>query len=840
MEQNPRRRIERKIMLARLGMVFEAAWSALLWPLVIAAVAVAAIVSGLVPRLPEWPRYGLLIALALAFGWSFRSLATTRWPSREAAMRRLERQSSLSHRPVSTYEDGLAPEAASEEGRALWEAHKFRILEKLKNLRAGTPRSTWRDLDPNALRVPALLLLAASLFLGAGSIRGNLADTVRLAPKAAAIPVTVDAWLKPPAYTGKPPLMLTSPAMTERLKAGGEILVPENSGLSVQVNGATQPMLRFFAMTGKNEAGAELTDVQSKVKLDKGQLKAEAQVPRPSVIKVFDGATELASWPVAVIPDAPPQINFRNEPKSEALGNLTIDWHASDDYGVASVTSEIGLSDNQEDGMGFATDGVFLFDAPEFPVALKRAAPKKEDGASSANLSAHPWAGLMVEMTLEAKDAAGRTGKSETKTFKLPERLFVHPLAKALVEQRKQLVLDPENAAPVKRLIDALLIYPDGLVPESGVHVSMASISSRLGNVESHDDIKLAIDLLWQTALAVEDGDLAGARAELEALRKELQRALAEGAPPERIKELMKKMREAMDKYMRQLAEESLRRQQQGQDRQQQRQAGREISPQDLQKMMDMIEKLAESGANEAAQDLLAQLDEILRNLQPGQPRQAGPSQDGGPMSEMLDKLTELMRKQQQLMDETQRLPQPGAGDPSGEEGNEPGANGQRGDPNGLAGEQESLGDLLDQMMRQLGQNGLSAPESFGDAGREMDGAADSLRRSDRDQALGQQGDALSKLREGAQEMARQMLQQGMGQAGADGQHGEARGDQDPLGRPLPYSGENHGPDRDMVPGEEALRRAREILEMLRSRANMPELPKLDRDYLDRLLRGLY
>ncbi|NJM29539.1 MAG: DUF4175 domain-containing protein [Rhizobiales bacterium] len=79
-----------------------------------------------------------------------------------------------------------------------------------------------------------------------------------------------------------------------------------------------------------------------------------------------------------------------------------------------------------------------------------------------------------------------------------------------------------------------------------------------------------------------------------------------------------------------------------------------------------------------------------------------------------------------------------------------------------------------------------------------------------------------------------------MGQAGADGQHGEARGDQDPLGRPLPYSGENHGPDRDMVPGEEALRRAREILEMLRSRANMPELPKLDRDYLDRLLRGLY
>ena len=33
--------------------------------------------------------------------------------------------------------------------------------------------------------------------------------------------VTLDAWLKPPAYTGKPPLLLTSPAEIEKLKAYG-------------------------------------------------------------------------------------------------------------------------------------------------------------------------------------------------------------------------------------------------------------------------------------------------------------------------------------------------------------------------------------------------------------------------------------------------------------------------------------------------------------------------------------------------------------------------------------------------------------------------------------------
>jgi len=69
---------------------------------------------------------------------------------------------------------------------------------------------------------------------------------------------------------------------------------------------------------------------------------------------------------------------------------------------------------------------------------------------------------------------------------------------------------------------------------------------------------------------------------------------------------------------------------------------------------------------------------------------------------------------------------------------------------------------------------------------------------------------------------------------------GEARGDTDPLGRPMPQRNEDYGPDEDMLPSELAIRRAREILEMLRSRASEPELPRLERDYIDRLLRGLY
>jgi hypothetical protein len=207
--------------------------------------------------------------------------------------------------------------------------------------------------------------------------------------------------------------------------------------------------------------------------------------------------------------------------------------------------------------------------------------------------------------------------------------------------------------------------------------------------------------------------------------------------------------------------------------------------------------------------------------------------------------LSELMRRQQKLMDDTARMPnQPGDGmNGDRPEGAEPGQRGGRQAPGGesLADQQQALERMLEELQRRMGQQGLQPPESFGDAGKSMNGATGKLRDGDGRQALGDQSDAMEALREGARGMAKQLSeQQGQGQAGNTGEHGEARGDNDPLGRPTATRGEDAGPDRDMLPGEIAVRRAREILEMLRGRANDPDRPRIERDYLERLLRGLF
>lgn len=827
-------KLQRTVWRARLALFWERLWAAS-YPLVmVAAVFAIAVLTGLLALLPDYVRYAALAAFALAFLWTLRPLFRLVFPERAEALRRVEQASALDHRPISASEDKPANPGSA--ASAIWEVHVARQLAKLTQLKAGTPRSDLKWRDPYALRLVALLGVIAALFLYRGDPVSNFADAVRVTAPQAQAALSLDAWVRPPAYTAKPPMLLTSEALKERLARESDLLVPEASLLVLRVSGAQEPRLAFHDLI----SGEEISGLTPKIGTQSGTFTAETRLDRPAEIRVYDGSSELARWRLSVIPDEPPKIAFTGDPAADAAGALSLPWKASDDYGLAGVSAKIALSDMQADGPGFATNGVFLYDAPAFPITLKRAAPREVEDTSANDLTAHPWAGLNVDVTLEAKDQAGKTAKSETKTVTLPERLFIKPLAKALVEQRKALIHDPDDHSKVQLMLASLLLYPEGLVEKSGTHIAIAAIQSHIANARNQDHIKQSVDDLWKLALAIEEGDLADARAELDAVRKELQKALAEGASPERIAELMEKLRDAMNKYLQSMAEETKRRMQQNGMQPQPVDPGRMLSQQDLQKMLDTIQRLAESGANEAAQEMLSQLESLLRNLQPGI-AQMQPQGDS-PMSEMLGDLSELMRRQQQLMDETMRLP----GDPNGEpqEGDQNGEpqSGQ-GSPEGqsLSQKQDALRGMLEDLMGKLGQQGMSPPQSFGQAGKSMEGATGSLKQGRRDPALGQQGDALSALREGAQSMARQMMQQGQGNTGNYGRHGQARGDdRDPLGRPRSTTGEDYGPERNMLPGEAAIRRAREILDMLRERANKPDLPRIDKDYIERLLRGLY
>src|SRR5262249_23193127 len=170
-------------------------------------------------------------------------------------------------------------------------------------------------------------------------------------------------------------------------------------------------------------------------------------------------------------------------------------------------------------------NGVFLFEPPQFPIQLKKATPRDIADTSVNDLTEHAWAGLNVDIVLEAKDQAGHVTQSAVKTVKLPEREFHKPLAQALIEQRKALIVNPDDPSSVLTMLDALLAWPQDIVERSGVEIAISAVRSHIAAARDHDEIRESINALWQIANLVEEGDMADARAELEQIRKELEKA---------------------------------------------------------------------------------------------------------------------------------------------------------------------------------------------------------------------------------------------------------------------------------------------------------------------------
>src|SRR5581483_11494344 len=127
--------LERKIGLAWAALAWEGIWPRAM-PLVSAiALFIAAAHLDLLSGLDPWVHTGLLAALGLGFvafaWWQFR---TFRWPLREAAIRRLERDSGVPHRPLVAVQDLLAAGEGDSMSSALWQAHRRREAARLAGL----------------------------------------------------------------------------------------------------------------------------------------------------------------------------------------------------------------------------------------------------------------------------------------------------------------------------------------------------------------------------------------------------------------------------------------------------------------------------------------------------------------------------------------------------------------------------------------------------------------------------------------------------------------------------------------------------------------------------------
>jgi uncharacterized protein (TIGR02302 family) len=848
-----RKKLKWPLRLTLAGMLAERALRAFWLLLTLSMALVASRLAGLWVLLsPAFLPFVLVIVLAGLLVALVHGLRRFNFPRLSEAERRLD--ATLAGHPIAALRDDQAIGGDDPASQALWQAHLARMTDALAGARAPVPDLRIARLDPFALRYTALLALVMVLIFSGFS---NAPGTGIMLPGTqanAAVSASWEGWIEPPAYTGKPSLYLGD-------QPEGPLAVPAGSRVT----------LRFYGQLG-------VLDVAETVS---GQ--PPAQEPRST--HFFDitrnGRLEVTgpggiAWFVTALGDVAPAVRADGEHARNLEGDLLLPFLATDDYGVVRGQAHLAL-----DSAGVTRrHGLVTEPEPREAVVVDLPMPYRGDRSEvvetlTENLSEHPFATLPVTITLTAFDAAGQSGESTPIALTLPQRRFLHPLAGAIIEQRRDLLWNRANAPRVARLLRAVSHRPDGYFTREIDYLRLRILVHRL-EVGQQDgtliDASLRDDLaqdLWDLALGIEEGTLADAAARLERAQQRLNEAIEQGASPEELAELLDELREAMRNYTDQLE----MREQPGADQPEnaQPQEGMMITQDDLDRMMREIEEAMREGRMDDAQAMLDALQDLMENMQRAE---AQPGQGNRPGEQAMEGLRESLREQQGLSDEAfrdlqeQRNPNAQAGESQGNEGrdgnqgagqshdgqgegegsegsegNEQGEGAEGGDGADLAERQQRLADELARQRGNLpgagSESGDAAREALDRARRAMEGAARELESGDLSGALDDQARAMEALREGMRNLddalaEQERLNQDAEQGTARGQAGQ-RGQSDPLGRGANNNG-GVASDAPLAQGEDPYRRAEELTDELRRRAGEAERPEVERDYILRLL----
>ena len=817
------------LMLSRLALFWERTWPAL-WPIAgITSLFLILALLDLFPLLSGWLHAAALGGFSIALIWAFcRGLTSLKLPDNAEGQRRLEQINRLPHRPFDAIEDDIAISERDPKALCLWRIHREQTAQHLKNLRVGWPHPGLIRRDRFAARLVLVPLLAISAIAVGMDSKERLgrAMTPSLTTKDTKS-VTLDAWITPPSYTSKPPIFLTRKATesTQRLE------VSKNSVLLAQVSGAQA--------TPRLTEGETSHDFKS---VAENSYRIEQTLKADTDIRILSIKNELAHWQFVIIPDKSPQAALDEAPSPTKRGALRLIYSASDDYGLVSLAAVI------------RRDNVPFNETITYEIPLSGTNLKKVNADSIRDLTPHPWAGLLVNLTLIATDAAGNEGESDTRSFRLPERNFTNPVAQEIVAARKTLMANPKlNRHSVVGDLGSIAWKPSRYNDDKVVFMALHTAVRRLHEKSYEANLGEVQKLLWKTALRVQDGAVSLAERELHRAQQEFLEALVRHTSEFEFERLMDQLQAALSAYLNAL-------QKQMKIFPQSKSDGDNIDPnitamtrQDLQNMMEKIRELAKAGAREAARRMLSHMGRLLENLKTGM---HSPPQSGSQAQQMMNDLQRVTKGQRDLLDRTFRQAQREkrarkGNSPEGPEKDTKPELGQQSKSQQVPGKAQMRKSLRasaiaqDALRRQLGDIMQRFAEMTGDIPASMGRSEQSMRKSSKflregsaKIAVPPQTRALDHLQQ-AMHSVQQQLQQSFGQQPGQGRirsPGQTPEDRDPFGRTMNSGIQGANTNTVEIPKKRDLQRTREIRDELRRRAADRARPRRERDYIKRLL----
>jgi len=810
----PAARLERLARRSRAALVWERVWPPLASASAVVALFLAVSWAGVWFSAPGWARLAGLVLFAAGVLAALWPLVRFRAPSRAAALRRLDRDSPAPHGPATAFEDELA-NGADPETQAIWALHRARVARHVEALKVAPPAPGMIQRDPRAFRYAALLLAIVAGFAAGPQRYARLAAAFDFhALGGAGVAERVDAWIDPPAYAGLAPILLD--VADQRQPAN--LSVPEASVIVLRASSE--------AFDALGSGGLKPVKLEGK---PQSIVERRFTVAGDGEFRVTRNGGRVATFAIHALVAAKPTIALIDPPKPNASGSLALHYRIADAYGVASAEATF-------DSPGAGKHR--LVEPPRIALSLPNAQGGVGEAHTTTDLSEHAWAGAEVTMTLRAADVAGKIGESEPIKLRLPQRTFLNPLAKALVEQRRALILDPDGAThTVGVVLGALRLAPDQFHTTPSVYLGLGAAEARLARASTDSALVEVADLLWAMALQIEDGDASQTLKELRAMEQKLRDALKNGASEDEIRELTKQLRQLAERYMREMA----------QDPRSSQSGDEPVDAKDLDAMLNQLEDSARNGAKDDAEAMLDQLQDMLENMRGAQSAEQSAAEKE--FRRQMGELDKLLRDQQALRDDTFRKDER---ERARRQHPEAAPDSDNADPQSLEQRQQALRDRLEAMKKALKSLGLKGEPGFDDAQKDMEDAEGDLQgkgqgqdsqgagqgrgRTPMGDAVEAQGRALEALRKGGQGMQQQMQANGQGKGRGFRAVGKGQGQgRDPLGRDK--NGERGASEGQLHEGPEAAARARQVQQELRRRLSDPNRPSDERGYIERLLK---
>ncbi|MDP9128652.1 MAG: DUF4175 domain-containing protein [Pseudomonadota bacterium] len=474
--------------------------------------------------------------------------------------------------------------------------HRVRFFSRAAPL--GFSPLTRRKRKAPPLRYVFLILVTLGGLFGwsfwGGQFMASLNPAIRM--QLHLLTPALDAWISPPDYTGLPPIMIATPAGS---RFDGEIIeVPRGSILTAHLadhDGDTPELL----LNGERIPFTPDRD---------GDFEVAHVIESGATLAIRRGWQDIHAWKIRVIGDQPPEVAFVEPPSITEHKAVRLAYEASDDFGVTSVAALITPR---------ARPGI---DATPIEIPLASPDAKSLRRVNIEDLTSYAWAGDMVQIQLLARDGKGHTTTTAAVDINVPERVFYHPVARALIEERGKLLQSPEDEGirnEVANVMAGVAHVPVAYHGDNVVLMALRSGAVRLV-LDRRPEINGAVSaLLWQAAVQIEDGPVGIAERRLHETQRELADGLDGKATQSELQGLVERLRQALTSYLSALSMRAAH-------------PGPETLhgsatpapsvgpfPLDTDKMLEKIKDLSVSGESDAARDELLKLQqqlEVLRN----------------------------------------------------------------------------------------------------------------------------------------------------------------------------------------------------------------------------------